>query len=672
MTSTPAEPDPEKNAVTVGLTFDANHPIPHQPHHYRARARERFRRVLLPDGIHIHVASSPEEAESLRKRLEGLGEAFDVTISGSPEHLEALRKTRSHHEERREEFRKQHPDLYEQFAIVHEELDVLSSELERATDHGVSLEAQFSKYGYSAHLRSYDDSSPSHSGSSTPRSSLHEKRKESKESEVEKGFATPLKLFKVPLVRQYFHKGLLWRASGAEEVQSFELFVDLLYVGIIAINGDATSKDPTGSSLLRFVITFTLSWKIWNDIALIVSWFETDDILQRISILFSLACLFGYTTNITQAFDSTYTQLISFYLAARLYMMAYLLLVAWLVPMIRPVMILQVSAAGIGVVLWIGSIHVNPPQQQAVIWVALGVDVLAHLNAILMRAVCVRLGPRAAAWHERTFEFYPALNIEHRTERTNAFVTLVFGYTVVALLYQNTTNAGLNAFFGKAVLGLIQAFCFNWIYFEIDGSNLLVHAIRRHKSTSFAWMMAHLPFIMAFVLAGGALSRLVVVTDCESTNIEYLTPTYQERSEPNVQPGIRWFYCAGLGVSLACMGFISISHVHKDISGLRMKKRHRLVVRFAVAIILVCLPLAEGLNSIELLGTVTALIVFVLICELWASSCCNEKLCERSTPCRYFGRCGKQDLQALVKNGEVKVEDLPDSHEAKSGIMLPH
>lgn len=40
------------------------------------------------------------------------------------------------------------------------------------------------------------------------------------------------------MVRQYFHKGLLWRASDVEEVASYELFVDLLYVGIIAIVGD--------------------------------------------------------------------------------------------------------------------------------------------------------------------------------------------------------------------------------------------------------------------------------------------------------------------------------------------------------------------------------------------------------------------------------------------------
>ena len=73
---------------------------------------------------------------------------------------------------------------------------------------------------------------------------------------------------------------------------------------------------------------------------------------------------------------------------------------------------------------------------------------------------------------------------EYLAERTNAFVSLVFGYSVLALLYQNKAAYGVNAylylyhfpmasmlthcrFFGKAVLGLIQAFCFNWLYFEI-------------------------------------------------------------------------------------------------------------------------------------------------------------------------------------------------------------
>lgn len=90
---------------------------------------------------------------------------------------------------------------------------------------------------------------------------------------MKRGFATPLKLFKVPVVRRYFHKGVLWRSSGAEEVMPFELFVDLLCVGILHITGEAASEDPTGYTLLKFLVTFLLSWKIWNDMALIISWF---------------------------------------------------------------------------------------------------------------------------------------------------------------------------------------------------------------------------------------------------------------------------------------------------------------------------------------------------------------------------------------------------------------
>ena len=84
-----------------------------------------------------------------------------------------------------------------------------------------------------------------------------------------------MKFYKKPVVRQYFHKGLLWRASNVEEVASFELFVDLLYVGLIATIGDNTAKDPTGGGLLRFCIAFILSWKIWSDLTLVISWFET-------------------------------------------------------------------------------------------------------------------------------------------------------------------------------------------------------------------------------------------------------------------------------------------------------------------------------------------------------------------------------------------------------------
>ena len=57
---------------------------------------------------------------------------------------------------------------------------------------------------------------------------------------------------------------------------SFELFVDLLYVGIISIIGDTAAENATGLSLLKFTITFALAYKMWADLTLLVSWFETS------------------------------------------------------------------------------------------------------------------------------------------------------------------------------------------------------------------------------------------------------------------------------------------------------------------------------------------------------------------------------------------------------------
>ena len=664
MTSTPVNGDPEKD---IGLSF---HPAHHHGHDHVAKARERLRHFLHPNGMKIHVASDPEEAAHLRRQLQQIHEEheFDIYISGTPEHLDALRQAQAHHEDRREELRTTHGELFDRFAEVHEELDALAHELDRVTAHGVALDAHFTKFGYDAHIRTYDDDehSPTASGASTPRS----RRNSEKQSIAERGYGKALKLFKVPVVRQYFHKGTLWRASGLEEVQSFELFVDLLYVGIIAINGDATSEHPDAMSLLKFVISFTLSWKIWNDMGMIISWFETDDIFQRVSILFLLACLFGYTTNITEMFNGTYATLIGFYVCARLFMGSYLLLCAFLVPMIKNIMLFHCVVTVIGVAFWIGSIHVSYPNQLALIWVALFVDVCGQILYVVVIMMAEVFGKK---WRERVnkwFEFHPAINIEHRTERMNAFVTLVFGYSVVALLYQSTKN-GIDAHYGKAVLGLTQAFCFNWMYFEVDGSNLHTHAIRRHKWTSMMWMMSHLPFIMAYVLGGGALSKLVLAVDTPNSHLAALTDTYRLKAEPEIAKGIRWFYCAGFGIALIFMGLISISHVHKEIEGLRFKKRYRLVGRYAIAVILILLPLAESLNSLQLVGTVTGLVFFALALELWASSCKNECLWSRSQPCKYVGKCPKKHFVKLLKEGtEVDLNSLTRDPTRNSGLCL--
>jgi hypothetical protein len=48
-----------------------------------------------------------------------------------------------------------HGEVLDEFERVVRELDTLSNELHMVSDHAVQLDANFSKYGYSAHLSMY-------------------------------------------------------------------------------------------------------------------------------------------------------------------------------------------------------------------------------------------------------------------------------------------------------------------------------------------------------------------------------------------------------------------------------------------------------------------------------------------------------------------------------------
>jgi low temperature requirement protein LtrA len=153
---------------------------------------------------------------------------------------------------------------------------------------------------------------------------------------------------------------------------------------------------------------------------------------------------------------------------------------AYLIPMVRPAMLSTALVTFIPGILYIASIHVEEWGRQGLIWPALFLDVFGPAMLVAVERGPKWLGPKLSAWARKTYDFIPGANIEHKIERTNAFVGLVFGYSVIALLYQSAVEFPLNAFFGKAVLFLILAFTFNWIYFEIDTLNIHTHAIRRH------------------------------------------------------------------------------------------------------------------------------------------------------------------------------------------------
>ncbi|KAH7117339.1 bacterial low temperature requirement A protein-domain-containing protein [Dactylonectria macrodidyma] len=618
--------------------------------------RRRPQEFTLPNGKKV-IASLPEDLEDLRRKYINQDEMqVEIIVHGSPEHSSYLRETREHHERRRNDLREKHGPAFAEWEDVHNQLNSVNSELERLSMNSAGLNANFNKFGYGANLRTYnndDDNDEATEGSASAGTSLSDTLSVgSSRSGARLGETT--KLFKRPVVKQWFHQGLLWRASEQAEIQAIELFFDLLYVGIIHINGEHMWAEPTGRELLRFAITFIMSWKIWTDVTLVLSWFETDDVLTRLEILFEIACLLGFTTNMTYSFyedekHNTYTMMVSFYLAARLRGVVHFAITAYLLPMVHGVMICECINILIPSALWIASIHVEMPSRLALIWVAIAFDMWGQgiMIGLFRYSRTAKQETRFSKWLVEFFEFYPAVNIEHRVERTNAFVSLVLGYSVVGVMFQSYGGYTVNAFLGKAVLGLVQAFIFNWIYFDIDGHNIEIHAIRSSVLAASIWGYAHLPFVMGYILASAGLSKLVLTTDTPSTNPEQLSEHYFERAEPEIASGIRFFYCHGLAIALLFMGVISWCHQHRVPATLRWSKTSRLCNRVAVCIILFFLPMAKSLNSLHLISVTLGLTLWVLLVELFGKSCTNDPFIGEKKGCkvRYSCKCTKKELE---------------------------
>ncbi|OAA79333.1 Low temperature requirement A [Akanthomyces lecanii RCEF 1005] len=604
----------------------------HTPTGRRFKAQE----FTLPSGKKI-IASLPGDIPTLRKQHSESD--ADVVEHGSDAHINYLRQVHSHHEGRRDEMRARLGDAASEWEETHRQLTSVSMELEKLARRESALDHNFDKFGYNKHLRTYDgvlgDGSgvgggsgaggAATSGVSTP----GDLETGGDEKRHRHGRGDSTKLFKMPVVRQWFHRGVIWRAAGQTEIMAIELFFDLLYVGIIHSNGEHMAEEPTGHELLRFAITFIMSWKIWTEITYALSWFESDDVLTKVEVLFNLACLLGFTTNMISSLNedpahNTYAQLVGFYLATRYAVAFHFAINYFLLPMIRGFMLASCIQVVLPTALWIGSIYVEMPNRLILIWIAIVLDMWGQIFYFAPVQYTLRCKEESDTPFTRgvrnMFDYMPAVNIEHRVERTNAFVSLVLGYSVVGILFQSNGGYNINAFLGKAILGLLQAFFFNWIYFDVDGNGIELHAIRRSAVAMGIWNNAHLPFIMGYIIATSALSRLVLASDMSNTNPEQLTESYRALAEEEFGTGVRYFYCHGLAIALLSMTAIAISHKHHSVGTPRLAKKYRLANRVAMAIIMFFLPLATELKSLYLISITLGLISWVLILELWGGS----------------------------------------------------
>ncbi|CDM37866.1 Low temperature requirement A [Penicillium roqueforti FM164] len=385
--------------------------------------------------------------------------------------------------------------------------------------------------------------------------------------------SNPRFLFHQPRALQWFEDGkLMRRQDGERQAGRFELFLDLLYVAILSNFADTLAEDISGAKLVKYILILAPSWNVWSDLRELMNAFYTDDLLQRILILWVMAVLVVYGNN-APLVDEEIGAMRS---AVGSYMVA------------------RISCNLAHVFYSFASYHHRPQQR---LWVVLSSLSLCIYIPLYFESVSIR-GKIAAAAVAISVEtmvwilcyspagkkllrvrWSTAVDIAHEIDRFSAFYIIALGEFLYLIIVGSYAAVGLNKRLLRAVWTLVIAFCLNWLYAHADGSLNTTHPCGTR------------------LLAGGHVAA-------------------QSVAEKEFEAPQRWLLCGGLGAGMIFLYVFALLHKSNDESGtLILDKPFRLIMRPAVGIITILLPLADHLNATDVLSIIMALFVFTLIWE---------------------------------------------------------
>ncbi|KAM0242462.1 hypothetical protein ACHAPO_000881 [Fusarium lateritium] len=380
-------------------------------------------------------------------------------------------------------------------------------------------------------------------------------------------------LVKKPRALQWFYKGELQKEKEEErQAGRFELFLDLLYVAIVANFSDELAEHPDGAHLAKYILIFAPAWHIWADLREIMNSYYTDDILQRLVILWVMALLVLYANNANDA-DVDISALrttVGAYLVARFTTLAVFLITSFAAYQHRA------QARIMAGFMFVGLLITIPLFLE---------DISIHAKAAI---VAVAIFYQEATW---------ALTL---SPWIKGKLNIIVG---------NKTGIGLTSGYAKAVCTLVIAFVLNWIYSSGDGSVQAIHPIRRSAWTAFGFFLLHLPLAASFLIGGHVAAASTAIEEFED--------------------GQRWLLGGGLGVGMFCLWVYGMLYRVEGECTLLMGQTLRIGMRLVIAIVLIIIPESHNhLNAEDFMFVVMALFAFLLIWETLGGLSKTSKLFE--------------------------------------------
>ncbi|KAJ7248625.1 hypothetical protein B0H12DRAFT_1123492 [Mycena haematopus] len=180
--------------------------------------------------------------------------------------------------------------------------------------------------------------------------------------------------FQRPRLHQWLSGGKIYREAREQHSSRFELFFDLLFVGMVHQISAAAADQPTGIGLAKYVLTFMPAFSIWSDVRDIANQYGSDMTDQRLYILWMMLLLVGYSNNATAIefgeggilTEDSFTAMrwtLGFFCVAKLSRVSLQLVYALFLPLSRkPLLVSTLNAIPTAILFFVGiftSLHVT-------------------------------------------------------------------------------------------------------------------------------------------------------------------------------------------------------------------------------------------------------------------------------------------------------------------------
>ena len=375
-----------------------------------------------------------------------------------------------------------------------------------------------------------------------------------------------------------------------------------LDVALVANFSDDLAEHPDGAHLVKYILIFAPAWHIWADLREIMNSYYTDDLAQRLILLWVMAMLVLYANNANLVDEDlgALRTTVGAYICARFTTGSVFTISSFASYQHRTQARLLAGFMAVGLLLTIPLFYESVSIEAKI---AVVVVIVVYQEATW----AITLSP----WIKRKLKltYSTAVDIAHEVDRLAAFFIIILGEFVYSIIVGDPAGVGITKGYAKAVATLVIAFCLNWIYITGDGSVQATHPIRRSAWTAFGFFLLHLPLSASFLIGGHICAISVHIEEFEE--------------------GQRWLLGGGLGLGLFCLWVFGMLFKSNDDGQLIMPRWLRVGMRLVVAIALALLPKThEHLTTTEFVMTVMALFAVVTLWETVGGLLKGSKLYE--------------------------------------------